>query len=96
MPEIRIDPFVLQPVSSDAMWKAALNIDVGDLVEVRDRLRVLTGYRSYVARVQGVNHDIDVDKWVTSFSLATADAVRFFTLNDPSLGQLSSGNRLGW
>lgn len=95
-PETRIEPLVLNPLNDDRVWKAALNLDVGELVEVRDRMRVASGYRSYIARVQGVNIDVTSDKWVFNLSLASADAQRFFTLNDPSLGTLSSGNRLGW
>ena len=48
-------------------------------------------------RVEGIEHQIDPPRsWMTTWHLSLVGTQPWMLLDDPVLGQLDVGNRLGW
>ena len=46
-------------------------------------------------RIEGITHNIGASRWLTTWTLSPVDTRTFWTLDDPVLGLLDSGNLVG-
>lgn len=95
-PLLRIDAMTVNPRKIPAtMFPQVLGLNYGSRVTV---VRNPQGVGSAITKdvhIEGINHTITTDSWLTSYYLSPADTQTYFLLDDATLGQLDF-NRLGF
>lgn len=90
-PEDRVEQLVVNlhdPIQRDVAYPAVLGRELFDRVDVDLASTYGAGADSVPSVIQGVNHDITKSTWIATMRLGPYKAHQFFTLGDPTLGQL--------
>lgn len=95
-PEIRFDAITIYPMKDpDVLFPQVLGREIGDRIRITRRP---PGGGSPIVRevfIRGITHEIGQANWKTVFNLQSATNYgNFFTVGDPTLGVLGSGNPL--
>jgi hypothetical protein len=81
---------------SNAVWAAALNLDLLNLVNVENIPVGGGAANDYDMFVQTITYNIRVKDWEVSLGLSNAERQRPFVLNDATLGKLDGPGLLSW
>lgn len=93
---LRIDELTVNPRTSPAtLYPQILGRTFGDRVTVRRTPQGIGSSISKDVHIEGVEHSITPDNWVTKFYLSPADTQTYLILDDATFGQLDN-NRLAF
>lgn len=95
-PQFRISQLVIDPRTDDRWWPVILGLDIGAVVTV-NKHNIPGTSLSLKCRIEGIEHEIDPPNgWTTTWHVSLVGTNPWCILDDPVMGQLDVGNRLGW
>jgi hypothetical protein len=95
-PEYRFDSMdILLDELTTGQQNQLLNLELGDVVEIKFTPNLIPPAISKYAEIIKIDHNIDLDNHILSFSFATLDFA-LFVLDDAQFGKLDSGNALAF
>jgi hypothetical protein len=96
-PQFRVGDLVLNPHLDDRLWPLVLGLDIGAVITVNKHNIPGGGTLSLNCRIEGIEHQVDAPyEWITTWHVSLVGTNPWFILDDPVMGLLDHGNRLGW
>lgn len=96
-PQFRVGDLILNPHLDDRLWPLVLGLDIGAVITVNKHNIPGGGTLSLTCRIEGIEHQVDPPyEWLTTWHVSLVGTNPWFILDDPVMGLLDHGNRLGW